>query len=136
MVHLFSLNHWKVPSGVLFVLSERDIKWKNIAKMYRKHLKYMTSCLSEYFGHFLILILYIFDERTFVIKAQRVMRLPYQLIKYHTGCLVMNATKVFAKARKGFPKTKTCGKSLLYIGHFDIQRPCHSKWHAPTSYFT
>jgi hypothetical protein len=42
-----------------------------------------------------------------------------------TGCLVMNATKVFAYyiGQKWVPRTKTGGKSLLYIGHFDIQRP-------------
>ena len=37
----------------------------------------------------------------------------------------MNATKVFADCIGLIfvPRPKTCGKSLLYIRHFDIQRP-------------
>ena len=30
--------------------------------------------------------------------------------------------ELIAKARNVFQRTKTCGKCLLYIGHFDIKR--------------
>ena len=42
-----------------------------------------------------------------------------------TGCLVMKATKVVdsCKGQKLVLRPKTCGKSLLYIGHFDSLWP-------------
>ena len=49
--------------------------------------------------------------------------IKYKII--YTGSLVMNATKVFANciASKFVPTPKTCGKSLLYIGHLVILLP-------------
>ena len=54
-----------------------------------------------------------------VVIAHRVI---FMGIMFNTGCLVMNATKVFSYCI-GYifvPRPKICGKSALQIGHFDI----------------
>jgi hypothetical protein len=66
-----------------------------------------------------------YTQNVFEIWCKNLCRSHINSFYIYTGCLVMNATKVFAYCigSKCVPITKTCGKSLLYIGHFDIQRP-------------